>query len=527
MNDQGTPPSSEPEDPWAAPPQPAPGTSYPAPGNPGPDYGSSTPSPSGSSGYGDSPSYGDSGYSSGSYSSGDTGYGSGTHSSDTGSSYPSSGDHTSGYPASSSGGYASGQPASDTWGSTAQPTAPLGYPTAGAPSPWPPAPAPASRSGGLNVKSGPMLIVAVALAAALVGGGIGGAVAYNAAEGNAGGGPSSLSSPVTSSKADAPVGSVQQVASKVLPSVVSIDVRNASGTMPGFPQGFGGVAGSGSGVVISKDGLILTNAHVAGEGDLSVTFSGGRTVRAELVAMDKQTDLAVIKAKDVNDATPITFGRSGDLTVGQEVVAIGSPLGLSGTVTTGIVSALRRPLLPQAGSGGKGGDEGSVIDGIQTDAPINPGNSGGALVDLNGSLVGITSAIATLGGVLGGQSGSIGLGFAIPIDQARIIAEKLAKGEKVAHALLGVRVRSSDDPTQRGALIDGLTEGGPAEKAGLKKGDIVVKLDDRLIDTSDALVAGVRSRQPGETAKLTYVRGNETKTVDVVLGSDLDNGASS
>ena len=369
------------------------------------------------------------------------------------------------------------------------------------------------------------MIVAVALAAALVGGGIGGAVAYNAAEDNsAGSGPNSLSVPVTSSKSEAPVGSVQEVAAKVLPSVVSIDVRNADGRIPGFPQGFGGVAGSGSGIVISRDGLILTNSHVAGEGDLSVTFQNGRSTRAKLIAQDKQTDLAVIKADDVNDAVPITFGRSGDLTVGQEVVAIGSPLGLSGTVTTGIISALRRPLLPQAGNGQRGGDEGSVIDGIQTDAPINPGNSGGALVDLNGSLVGITSAIATLGGVLGGQSGSIGLGFAIPIDQARIIADKLAKGEKVAHALLGVRVRSSDNPTQRGALVDGLTEGGPAEKAGLRKGDVVTKLDDRVIDTSDALVAGVRSRQPGETAKLTYVRGNETKTVDVVLGSDLEEG---
>ncbi|MGQ0467912.1 MAG: S1C family serine protease [Sporichthyaceae bacterium] len=486
MNDQAGQPTPEPNDPWAAPPQPSSGSAYPSSSG---DYGSS-----GSSGSYDS--YGTSGGYSGS-----SGY--------TPSAYPSSTPD----PYASSGGYP-GQ--SDAWASSAQPTTPLAYPPAAGASAWP-ATVAARRSG----KGGPLVIVAVALAAALVGGGIGGAVAYNAAENDSGGGaPSSLSLPVTSSKSDAPVGSVQQVAAKVVPSVVSIDVRNVDGRVPGFPQGFGGVAGSGSGVVIGKDGLILTNAHVAGEGDLSVTFSNGRTVRAKLLGQDKQTDLAVIKAEDVNDAVPIQLGQSGDLTVGQTVVAIGSPLGLSGTVTTGIVSALRRPLIPQAS---RQDDENAVIDGIQTDAPINPGNSGGALVDLNGSLVGITSAIATLGGgVLGGQSGSIGLGVAIPIDQAKIIADKLARGEKVAHALLGVRVRGSDNPTQRGALVDGLTEDGPAEKAGLKRGDVVIRLDDRIIDTSDALVAGVRSRQPGETAKLTYIRGNETKTVDVVLGSDLE-----
>ncbi|MGQ0843607.1 MAG: S1C family serine protease [Sporichthyaceae bacterium] len=521
MEDQGPKTPGEPEDPWAAPPAPAAGSSYPAPGNPGPDsstWSSGTPASSaGSSGYG-TPAE-SSGYSSSAY--GSSGDYSGS------SAYPSGGDYSGSGAYSSSGGYPGAGSSDSAWASatTPMPQAYPGEPVPGvAPAPWPPAAPPPRRSGGLT-KGGPLTIVAVALAAALVGGGIGGAVAYNAAEGDSSSaGPSSFSTPVTSSKSEAPTGSVQQVAAKVIPSVVSIDVRNAEGRIPGFTQG-GGVAGSGTGVVIGKDGTILTNAHVAGDGDLSVTFSNGRTVRAKLVAQDRQTDLAVIRAEGVDDAVPISLGRSGDLTVGQTVVAIGSPLGLSGTVTTGIVSALRRPLLPQRNAGG---DQESVIDGIQTDAPINPGNSGGALVDLGGNLVGITSAIATLGGgVLGGQSGSIGLGFAIPIDQAKIIAEKLARGEKVAHALLGVRVRPSDDPTQRGAYVDGLTGGGPAEKAGLRKGDVVIRLDDRLIDSSDALVAGVRSRQPGETAKLTYIRGNETKTLDVVLGSDLDEGTTS
>jgi putative serine protease PepD len=325
--------------------------------------------------------------------------------------------------------------------------------------------------------------------------------------------------------------------------VVSIDVSNlpSSGgntfSIPGFP-GFGGngnsngqnggsdvVEGSGSGIVLSSDGLILTNNHVAGQGTLAVTFQNGRTVKAKLVEADPTTDLAVIKAEGVTDAVPITFGRSADLSVGQEVVAIGSPLGLSGTVTSGIISALHRPIQPQEESGNSNGSEVNVIDGIQTDAPINPGNSGGALVDMNGNLVGITSAIATLGGgPFGGQSGSIGLGFAIPADEAKVVAGQLAKDLPVAHALLGVQVTSSPNITQRGALIKAVTAGGPADKAGLKQGDLVIKADDRIIDTSDALVADVRSHQPGDKVTLTYIRGNATQTVDVILGSDANSG---
>jgi putative serine protease PepD len=165
-----------------------------------------------------------------------------------------------------------------------------------------------------------------------------------------------------------------------------------------------------------------------------------------------------------------------------------------------------------------------VIDGIQTDAPINPGNSGGALVDMNGNLIGITSAIASLGGgPFGGQSGSVGLGFAIPINEAKVAADQLEKGQSVAHAVLGVGVKSSPDVGQRGALIGRLTSGGAAEKAGLKTGDLVVKADDRIIDTADALVADVRSHQPGEKVTLTYVRGGKTQTADVTLGSDAAN----
>jgi len=459
----------------------------------------------------------------------------------TGSGYPS-GDYGYGY-----GGTAASTPeaafppaAADSYGQTPLGTygqAPVGgYPPPpaqpGTGSAWPTAPVPMARTG---KGRGPAVLVGIVLLASLVGGGVGGAIGYNAADNGTTASAGTLNIPVTSSKSTAPAGSVQQVAQKVVPSVVSIDVRNLSNNGSKSPlenlfPGLGGdngqqknnnaVEGSGSGIVLSKDGLILTNNHVAGDGELSVTFNNGRSVRAHLVEADKATDLAVVQAEGVSDAIPINFGRSADLSVGQPVVAIGSPLGLSGTVTQGIISALHRPLLPQEDGTSNGNDTQSVIDGIQTDAPINPGNSGGALVDLNGNLVGITSAIASLGSSLGGQSGSIGLGFAIPIDQARIIADKLAKKEPVYHALLGVQVSTSDDPTQRGALIQKVTANGPAAAAGLKKGDLVIKLDERLIDTSDALVAGIRSRQPGDKVTLTYIRGNETKTVDVSLGSD-------
>jgi putative serine protease PepD len=416
---------------------------------------------------------------------------------------------------------------------SAPPPAPQVPPTAGygggpgwaSPPPPPPptaphAPFPPPRRAGRGVGA----LLAVALAAGLIGGGVGAAVTYGVTNDDTPAVSSLTTKPITGTKtsANAPAGSVEQVAAKVLPSVVSIDVR---GTAPsrglmdlGGDSGSDQIVGSGSGVVISTDGLILTNNHVAENGELSVTFKDGRTVKAKLIKADKSSDLAVIKAQGISDAIPIAFGSSSDLVVGQQVVAVGSPLGLSGTVTSGIVSARERPVVTTQGAGS--GDDGSVIDAIQTDAPINPGNSGGALVDMSGRLVGITSAIASLGSSLGGQSGSIGLGFAIPIDQARVIAAKLEKGETVAHPLLGVQVTGSPRPTQRGALIDQVTNGGAAEKAGLKKGDLIIQLDQRLIDTSDALVAGVRSKQPGDKVTVTYLRGNDTRKAEVVLGSD-------
>ncbi len=352
------------------------------------------------------------------------------------------------------------------------------------------------------------LVAGTALLAGLIGGGVGAAVT-SAHDSDTSTANTSLNTGLNTGNTPAvlPTGSVEAVAKKLLPSVVSIVEKDSSG------------GGEGSGVVISADGLILTNNHVvegaAAGGTLSVNLPDNRTVDATIVGRDPSSDLAVIKAKGVTDLDPATLGSSSSLVVGQTVVAVGSPLGLSGTVTSGIVSALDRPVRTSSESGQAG--QGSVLSAIQTDAAINPGNSGGPLVDLDGKVVGINSAIATLGqSTSGTQSGSIGLGFSIPIDQARVIAQELIKTGKATHAQLGVNV---GDATNGGALLSGVTAGGPAAKAGLKVGDTVMKVGNRYIDSADALVAAVRSYPPGSQVTLTYVRGGQTATATVTLGT--------
>ncbi|MET0994581.1 MAG: trypsin-like peptidase domain-containing protein, partial [Mycobacterium sp.] len=215
--------------------------------------------------------------------------------------------------------------------------------------------------------------------------------------------------------------------------------------------------------------------------------------------------------------TPVTLGSSKDLKVGQNVVAIGSPLGLQGTVTTGIISALDRPVT----TGDESTGQHSVMNAIQTDAAINPGNSGGALVNMNGELIGVNSAIASMGGGAqdspGGPSGSIGLGFAIPSDQAKRIADELVSTGTATHASLGVQL--SDDPTAHGAAVAAVVADGPAAAAGLPSGVVVTKVDDRAIDSADALVAAVRSKAPGDNVTLTYMDASgASQTVQVTLG---------
>jgi putative serine protease PepD len=303
--------------------------------------------------------------------------------------------------------------------------------------------------------------------------------------------------------ANVPAGSVEQVAAKVVPSVVKLETV------------MGRQSEEGSGIIISADGLILTNNHVvAGAKDAApgstltkVTFANGVTATYKVLGTDPSSDIAVVKADGVSGLTPIAVGSSSGLRVGQDVVAVGSPLGLEGTVTTPVAA------------GGDPANQNTVLDAIQTDAAINPGNSGGALVDMNGQLVGVNSAIATLGGDSGqSQSGSIGLGFAIPVDQAKRIADELIQNGAASHASLGVQVTS--DATVDGAKIADVTSGGAAAAAGLPNGVIVTKIDDRVIASRDALVAAVRSRAPGDHVTLTYLDpAGKPQTVQVTLGT--------
>ncbi|EOM77632.1 serine protease [Rhodococcus rhodnii LMG 5362] len=366
-------------------------------------------------------------------------------------------------------------------------------------------------------RPGRTALVAGAVALALVSGGIGGAVGgyYGSQNSSNAGVTNSLQQDRATAQptANAPAGSVQAVADKVVPSVVKIEIATARG------QG-----GDGSGVVLSSDGLILTNNHVAGAagngGALRVAFSDGTTADATLVGADPVSDLAVIKVDGRTDLQPIELGTSSNLQVGQQVVAVGSPLGLAGTVTEGIVSSLNRPVA----SSGESGNQNTVIDAIQTDAAINPGNSGGALVNMDGQLIGINTAIATVGGAMGGQSGSIGLGFAIPVDQASRIADELARTGTATQAVLGVQVPSVGNVD--GAQVAEVTEGGAAEDAGIPQGAVITRVDDRVIDSGDALIAAVRSHAPGDSVRITYTdsNGSNEQTADVTLGSVQTSG---
>lgn len=331
-----------------------------------------------------------------------------------------------------------------------------------------------------------------------------------------------------------PSNGAQTVAQSVLPSVVSVVAVSGQGVA------------EGSGVILSADGKILTNNHViSGSQQLTVRLNDGTTARADVVGGDATDDLAVIQAKGLSGLKPATIGSSGGLSVGQEVVAIGSPLGLSSTVTSGIVSALNRPVRtadaqgqqnpynqnPQQGPQSNQdpnqtipAGQDTVLNAIQTDAAINHGNSGGALVDMTGKVIGINSAIASAssGDPSGSGGGNIGIGFAIPIDQAKRIADEIIASGYATHAVLGATVGSASTAEQvmsSGATIASVTSGGAAEKAGLQKGDVVTKVGNQQVESSDALVAAVRSQKPGGTVDITYVRDKKSHTVSVTLGS--------
>jgi putative serine protease PepD len=314
----------------------------------------------------------------------------------------------------------------------------------------------------------------------------------------------------------APDGSPEAVAQTVLPSVVKINVAGGQGQ------------GSGSGVILSEDGEILTNAHVvqvAEEGgEMTVDFEDGSSATADLVGTDPVTDLAVIRAQGVSGLTPARIGDSEDLGVGEEVVAIGSPFGLTATVTSGIVSALNRPV-----SVGQSEADRTTYPAIQTDAAINPGNSGGPLVNLAGQVVGINSSIRSSTGALGGEAGSIGLGFAIPISKVLPIVDQLRNGEPPTHARLGVTVTqpgNPDDPT-RGGLVTGagiaeVAPGSSGEEAGLEAGDVVTRVDDQPITGVESLVATIRGYRPGDEVTLVVLRDGETLDLEATLDSDAE-----
>ncbi len=391
-------------------------------------------------------------------------------------------------------------------------------------------------------RRGAGLAAAVLATSVLAGGaaGVGGAAAWQEW------GPESTSATTTSSgtasaspvldAAPAPAatdGSVQAAAEAVLPSVVKINVSGSGGS------------GSGSGVVLTEDGQILTNHHVvevAEEGGtITVDFADGSHARAEILGLDPLTDTALIQAQDVSGLTPASIGSSSALAVGQDVVAIGSPFGLDATVTSGIVSALDRPV--DVGTDSEG--NATVYPAVQTDAAINPGNSGGPLVDLAGRVVGINSSIRTTGSSSPfgqtSEGGSIGLGFAIPIDEIMPIVEQMAAGEAPTHARLGISVSdvgvdvgsggSGSGPgsssTEGALVVDGaqvrtVGAGSTAGEAGLQEGDIITGIDDRAITSADSLVATIRSYRPGDEVTVTFERDGEEQTTTLVLDSDAD-----
>ncbi|MGL5908483.1 MAG: S1C family serine protease [Phycicoccus sp.] len=320
--------------------------------------------------------------------------------------------------------------------------------------------------------------------------------------------------PVTQADGSAPDWSATSAA--VSPSVVAITASS------------GREGGEGSGVVIDDQGHIVTNNHVvAGAREITVTLSDGRTFPATVKGTDPSTDLAVLNVADApEDLAPIALGDSDALEVGAPVMAVGNPLGLAGTVTTGIVSALDRPVTTQ-GEGqqdsplGRGGSaaEPVVTNAIQTSAAINPGNSGGALVNASGQLVGINSSIATLGS--SGQSGSIGIGFAIPANEVRSITEQLIADGSASHAYLGVTpengTANDGKATRAGARVASVEAGTPAEQAGLRVGDVVVAVDDERVDSAESLVAQIRERTAEEKVTLTVIRDGRSSEVQATL----------
>ena len=358
-----------------------------------------------------------------------------------------------------------------------------------APAAWWQSPAPA--------KSGKGTVALIAVLAGSVGGFLG----VNAAGGDFFNRVQLVSSTSTIQRAP---DSVAGIAQRVLPSVVSISTRSISG------------GGTGSGFVIDSNGYILTNNHVISKaaqtgGSIQVSLSDGSFYSAKVIGRDASYDLAVLKIT-ASGLKALQFGDSDTIAVGDLVIAIGSPLGLTGTVTTGIISAKNRAV-----TAGESNSESSFINALQTDAAINPGNSGGPLVDATGAVIGVNSAIASLGTT--SQLGSIGLGFAIPINQARKTADQLIKNGVATYPVIGVSLNMNY--TENGAQVStsgrGILPGSPAQKAGLRGGDVIIEIDGKEIYSPEELIVSVRAKNVGDRVTLGFLRGGVKKTVTLTL----------
>ncbi len=353
------------------------------------------------------------------------------------------------------------------------------------------------------------VVAATALVVGLLGGTLGGvAVSRSLSDG-------SIDLPVidgsrgTNAPLEADNGSISAVAAQLLPSTVQILARGGAG---------GGGGATGSGFVLDSSGHVITNNHVVAEatgaGEIEVVDHRGRTYQAKIVGRSAVYDIAVLDVANADRLRAAALGSSKAMRVGESVVAIGSPLGLSSTVTSGIVSALDRPVT----TGNQ--DESSYINAVQTDAAINPGNSGGPLVNMRGQVVGVNSAIATTGGSFGGESGNIGVGFAIPMEQVQITASQILATGEAKYPIIGANVNTGGRDGS-GAEVVNVPSGSPAESAGLEEGDVVVAVDDIRVSDGIGLIVAIRSHQPGETVVLTVRRDGKEQRVRVELDSKV------
>jgi putative serine protease PepD len=404
-------------------------------------------------------------------------------------------------------------PGEDTSGSWLPPVSqPLPGFWAAAPATPMPSPAAPAGTGRVPVWLWPVVCV-LALFLGLIGGAVGGIAVERLTDDSRGLFEGGLEDVDTVSTAPLPAtnGSVAAVAQELLPSTVQISAE--------YEGEEGGATGSG--FVLDRQGHVITNNHVVADaaendGPIEIVDQDGNRYDAEVVGRSPVYDLAVLYAAKAKSLRPAALGATEALHVGDGVVAIGSPLGLSSTVTAGIVSALDRPVT----TGGDDANESSYINAVQTDAAINPGNSGGPLVDLRGRVVGVNSAIATTGGAMTQESGNIGVGFAIPIEQVRITADQILKTGEARYPVIGAKVETGRTGGE-GARIDQVVNGTPADDAGLREDDVITAVEGERVTDGIALIVAIRTHQPGETITFTLTRDGEERTLEIELGAEV------